>query len=62
MHYGKVKVDNLNFDFCVYEIYLSDCNYLTFSLNFENAKPGKWEDIAKFVIEKTKEKLKTKTK
>lgn len=60
LHYGKVSVDKLDFGFCVYETYLSDCKYLHFSLNFINAKPGRWEAASKAVIEKTKEKLKTK--
>lgn len=62
LHYGTVKVDKLNFKFCVYETFLSAHNYLTFSLNFIDAKPGKPGDISKFVIEKAKEKLKPKTK
>lgn len=62
IHYGKVKVDNINFDFCVYETYLSDCNYLHFSMDFLNATPGKSVDIGKFVISKAKEKLNQKTK
>lgn len=62
LHYGKVKVDRLNFNFCVYETFLSAYDYLTFSLNFIDAKPGKPGDITKFVIEKVKEKLKPKSK
>lgn len=62
MHYGKVKVGNLNFNFCVYETYLKQYNYLTFSLNFIDATPGNPSDVSRFVIEKAKEKLKPKTK
>jgi hypothetical protein len=60
LHYGTVKVDKLTFKFCVYETFLSQHNYLTFSLNFIDAKPGKSGDVSRFVIEKTKEKLKPK--
>jgi hypothetical protein len=62
LHYGTVKVDKLTFKFCVYETFLSAQGYLTFSLNFIDAKPGKPEGVSKFVIEKAKEKLKPKTK
>jgi hypothetical protein len=62
LHYGTVKVDKLHFKFCVYETFLSQHNYLTFSLNFIDAKPGKPGEVSRFVIEKTKEKLKPKTK
>lgn len=62
LHYGTVKVDKLTFKFCVYETFLSAYDYLTFSLNFIDAKPGKPGDITKFVIEKVKEKLKPKSK
>lgn len=62
IHYGKVKVDSLNFSFCVYETYLKEYNYLTFSMNFLDAVPGKKDEIGKYLIEKTKEKLKAKAK
>lgn len=62
IHYGKVKVESLNFSFCVYETYMKECNYLTFSMNFLDAVPGKKEEIGRYLIEKTKEKLKGKSK
>lgn len=62
IHYGTVKVDKLKFNFCVYETFLKEYGYLTFSMNFIDAVPGKKEEIGKYLIEKTKEKLKTKTK
>ena len=62
LHYGTVKVNKLTFKFCVYETHLSAHNYLAFSLNFIDATPGKPGDIARFVIERAKEKLKPKTK
>lgn len=62
LHYGTVKVDKLTFKFCVYETFISSCGYLTLSLNFIDAAPGKSAEVSKFVIEKAKEKLKTKTK
>jgi len=62
MHYGKVKVGKLDFKFCVYEIFLKECNYLHFSLNFIDATPGNSESISEYVISKAKEKLKPKTK
>lgn len=62
LHYGTVKVDKLTFKFCVYETYLKQYNYLTFSLNFIDATPGNPSDVSRFVIEKAKEKLKPKTK
>jgi hypothetical protein len=62
MHYGTVKVGSLKFGFCVYETFLKEHNYLTFSMNFIGGMPGKSEEIGKYLIEKTKEKLKPKSK
>ena len=61
LHYGTVKVGKLTFKFCVYETFISTCRYLTFSMNFIDAKPGNSRDMSEFIINKTKEKLKTKT-
>ena len=62
IHYGTVKVEKLTFKFCVYETFLKECNYLTFSASFLDAAPGNKEEVGDYLIQKTKEKLKPKTK
>ncbi len=62
LHYGTVKVGPLTFKFCVYETFLKECNYKNFSLNFIDAVPGNEESVSQYVIQITKEKLKSKAK
>lgn len=61
VHYGKARLDGLTFSFCVFETWLKESGYHSFSLNFINASPGNSEDISRFLIQKTKERLSGKT-
>lgn len=57
LHYGNLKIAKLKFSFVVYEVYMSESNYMSFSMNFTDAKPDKSDQYKNKVIEQTKVKL-----
>lgn len=60
LHYGNLKVDKLKFPFVVYEVYLSQVKYHTFSMNFTESIPDKSDELGKEIINQTKQKLNLK--
>lgn len=57
LHYGTLKIDKLKFPFVVYEVYVSDVKYHTFSMSFTESIPDKQKDFYPLIIEQTKIKL-----
>ena len=57
LHYGNLKISKLKFGFVVYEVFLNEINYLTFSINFTDAKPERADELKNKIIEQVKNKL-----
>jgi len=60
LHYGILKIEKLKFSFIVYEIYLSDVKYHTFSCEFTEGSPQNANDFKSKIIDQTKIKLNLK--
>ncbi len=60
LHYGILKIEKLKFSFVVYEVYVSEVNYHTFSCEFIEGSPQNSKDFCVKIIEQTKTKLNIK--
>jgi hypothetical protein len=60
LHYGILKIEKLKFSFVVYEVYVSEVNYHTFSCEFIEGSPNNANEFRSKIIQQTKDKLNLK--